>query len=446
MSTATPIAGQPEPLSMSAVLRFPIMRRLFLAQLISTFGDFLALFAVINFLTFHLNATPRQVTGLQIAYLLPIAVLGVLAGVFVDRWPLKPTMVASDLTRAGLCLLLPFATEVIHFYLILAAISILSSFFNPAQGVAIRSAVPLHGLRSANSLMQQVLFGMRIIGPGLAGLLYKVFGPRICYFGDSASFLGSALLIATLALTRALTPPTPAVIKAETQTRIDATLEPEAAPAPPAPPTSGLASILPDMKQGLSFIVHHAAVLFVILALAAGMFVIGCFGPLIAVYTRDTLHASTGIYAIISAMVGLGMFVGVNVLNTLGKKLSNTLLVYVGLSGIALGLCFLAGLPHIWAAIVGDLLIGIAVSGIVVPSNVLIQQETPPALMGRVGSTVMSLVFTAQILGLILSGQLANRIGVRHVFAVCSVMLIVLAIAGKLFMEPKPTQPATARP
>ncbi len=437
MSTAPTIPGQPEPLSMSAVLRFPIMRRLFYAQLISTFGDFLALFAVINFLTFHLNATPRQVTGLQIAYLLPIAVLGVLAGVFVDRWPLKPTMVASDLTRAGLCLLLPFATQVVHFYIILAAISILSSFFNPAQGVAIRSAVPLHGLRSANSLMQQVMFGMRIIGPGLAGLLYKVFGPRICYFGDSASFLGSASLIATLALTRAFAPPTPAVVKAETETRIDATLESEAAPAAP-PASSGLASILPDMKQGLSFIVHHAAVLFVILALAAGMFVIGCFGPLIAVYTRDTLRASTGIYAIISAMIGLGMFVGVNVLNTLGKRLSNTLLVYTGLIGIALGLCFLAGLPHVWAAIVGDLIIGTAVAGIVVPSNVLIQQETPPALMGRVGSTVMSLVFTAQILGLVLSGQLANRIGVRHVFAVCAVMLVFLVVGGKLLMEPKP--------
>ncbi len=400
------------------------------AQLISTFGDFLALFAVINFLTFHLNATPRQVTGLQIAYLLPIAVLGVLAGVFVDRWPLKPTMVGSDFSRAALCLLLPFATRIGHFYAILAAISVLSSFFNPAQGVAIRSAVPLHGLRSANSLMQQVLFGMRIIGPGLAGILYKLFGPRACYLGDAASFIASGSLIATLVLTRALTNPTSAAAP-ELTTKLDATVTEEPTPVPP--PTSGLASILPDMKQGLSFIVHHAAVLFVILALAAGMFVIGCFGPLIAVYTRDTLRASTGIYATISAMIGLGMFLGVNALNTLGKKLSNTLLVFCGLSGIALGLCFLAGLAHVWAAILGDLIIGTAVAAIVVPSNVLIQGETPPALMGRVGSTVMSLVFTAQILGLILSGQLANRIGVRHVFAVCAVMLLVLVVAGKLF-------------
>ena len=69
------------------------------------------------------------------------------------------------------------------------------------------------------------------------------------------------------------------------------------------------------------------------------------------------------------------------------------------------------------------------------------QQETPAALMGRVGSTMMSIVFGAQILGLILSGQVANRLGVERVFEYCAVMLVVLIIMGKLFMEPKPHSP-----
>ena len=406
---------------MGAVLRVPVMRRLWIAQVVSTFGDFLALFAVINFFTFHLNAQPQQVTGLQIAYLLPIAVLGVLAGVFVDRWPLKPTLVTSDLLRAILCLLLLFAGTTLQFYFVMAAISVVSSFFGPAQGVAIRSAVPLHGLRSANALMQQVMFGMRVIGPPIAGLLYALLGARVCYVADSVSFLCSGLLIASLALSR----PFPAALSDT--------------PAPAsASPSKGLASILPDMREGIHFIVHHAEVLFVILALAAGMFIIGCFGPLIAVYTRDSLRASTGTYSIISAMIGAGMLVGVNILNTAGKKLKNATLVYSGLGGIAAGLCLLAGIPHVWAAIVADGVIGCAVAAIVVPANVLLQQETPPALMGRVGSTNMSLVFTAQILGLVLSGILAQRIGVRNVFALCAVLLIVLVSIGKLFMEPKP--------
>jgi MFS family permease len=192
-----------------------------------------------------------------------------------------------------------------------------------------------------------------------------------------------------------------------------------------------------DMKQGISFIVHHAGLLFVILALAAGMFVIGCFGPLIAVYVRDSLHASTKIFGVASGLIGLGMLLGVNALNAFAKNVKNTVLVYSGLAGIALGLTFLAFMAHVWSTMVGDFIIGFAVAGIVIPSQTMIQQETPAALMGRVGSTVMSVVFTAQIAGLVLSGILAETIGVRPVFAMCAGLLGVLIVAGRLFMEPK---------
>jgi MFS family permease len=405
---------------MREVLRFPLLRRLWYAQIISVFGDFLALFAVIGVLTFKLHATAQQVTGVQIAYMLPIAVLGILAGVFVDRWPLKPTMVSSDSMRAALVLLLIFATQPWHFYAILAAISIVSSFFGPAQGVAIRSAVPLHGLRSANALMQQVMFGMRIIGPAIAAFMVASFGAISCYVLDSVSFIGSALLIASVAFIK-----TPA----------GAGPMPSASAQSPASGSSALGKIWLDMKQGINFIVHHAALLFTILAMAAGMFVIGCFGPLIAVYVRDSLHASTRFFGIASAMIGLGMLVGINGLNTFGKRLSNTLLVYTGLCGIAVGLIMLTLLPHIWSTVLGNFIVGFSVAGIIVPAQTLFQQATPPELMGRVGSTFMSIIFAAQISGLILSGILSQHLGVRTVFALCSVLLVVLMAVGKLWME-----------
>ena len=415
----------PAPLSMGEVLRISMMRRLWYAQVISVFGDFLALFAVINVLTFKLHATAQQVTGVQIAYMLPIAVLGILAGVFVDRWPLKPTMVSSDSIRAGLCLLLIFATQIWHYYAILAAISVISSFFGPAQGVAIRSAVPLHGLRSANALMQQVMFGMRIVGPAIAGLMVSYLGAVSCYAFDSASFVGSALLIASVSFM--------AAPKAKAAT-----------PASDAAGTSALGRVWLDMKQGFNFIVHHAALLFVILAMAAGMFVLGCFGPLIAIYVRDSLHASTKSFAIASAMIGLGMLLGINGLNAFGKKLRDTLLVYSGLCGIAVGLVILTLLPHLWSTILGNLIIGFSVAGIIVPSQTLFQKATPPELMGRVGSTFMSIIFTAQISGLVLSGILTHYIGVRRVFALCAGMLVVLIAVGKIWMEPKAVPEKTA--
>jgi MFS transporter, DHA3 family, macrolide efflux protein len=413
----------PAPLSMRDVMRIPMLRRLWYAQVVSVFGDFLALFAVISVLTFKLHATAQQVTGIQIAYMLPIAILGILAGVFVDRWPLKPTMVASDSIRAALCLLLLFATQIWHFYAILAAISVVSSFFGPAQGVAIRSAVPLHGLRSANALMQQVMFGMRIIGPAIAAFMVAYLGPRSCYIFDSISFVASACLIASVALVRTAPKPTPTH----------------------AEDVSAIRKVWLDMKQGISFIIHHAGLFFVILAMAAGMFVIGCFGPLIAIYVRDARHAATKMFGIVSPMIGLGMLIGVNGLNIFGKKLSNTLLVYSGLIGIAVGLVILTLLPHVWSTLVGNFIIGMAVAAIIVPAQTLFQQATPPELMGRVGSTFMSIVFGAQIGGLVLSGILTQHMGVRRVFALCAVLLLVLVAVGKLWMEPKP-QPKSAVP
>ena len=413
----------PEPLGMGEVLRIPMLRRLWYAQIISVFGDFLALFAVIGILTFKLHATAQQITGVQIAYMLPIAVLGIMAGVFVDRWPLKTTMVSSDSIRAGLILLLIFATQIWHYYAILASISVVSSFFGPAQGVAIRSAVPLHGLRSANALMQQVMFGMRIIGPAVAAFMVASFGARSCYILDSASFVGSALLIVSVPFMKESATPG---------------AQRPAGGAGGVPSASPLHKIWLDMKQGIDFILHHAALLFVILAMAAGMFVLGCFGPLIAVYVRDSLHGSTRVFGIASAMIGLGMLIGINGLNTFGKKLSNTLLVYSGLCGIAVGLVMLATLPHIWSTMIGNLIVGFSVAGIIVPSQTLFQQATPPELMGRVGSTFMSIIFAAQISGLILSGILTQHIGVRQVFALCAVLLMILIAVGKLWMEPKP--------
>lgn len=419
-----PAPNAPDPLSMGAVLRIVPLRRLWYAQVVSVFGDFLALYAVMTIVTYKLHATPQQVTGIQIAYLAPIAILGTISGVFADRWPVKATLVSSDLTRAALCLLLLLVHSIAGFYIVLASISVVSSFFSPAQGIAIRSAVPFHGLRSANALMQQVMFIMRIIGGPIAVTIVTLLGTTVCYVGDSISFVASASLIASIALTvsgRAAAKPTP-------ESAVAAEL-------------SGIRRIVADMREGANFILHHAALLFVITALAAGMFALGCFAPMIAVYVRDNLHAPQKIFGVTSAMIGIGLLAGINVLTAAAKKVKHTSLVYFGLGGMAVGTFVLAAIPHLAATIPALILIGFAAGGIIVPSQTMIQEETPQTMLGRVGSTVMSFVFSAQIAGLLLSGVLAQHTSVRGVFLLSGILLAVLMLAGKLWMEPKPHKP-----
>lgn len=423
MSAATnPAFGQgppSPPMTMRQVLAIRPMRRIWYAQIISVLGDFLALYAVLGVMGFQMHATVVQLTWVQISYMAPIAILGLIAGVFVDRWSVKPTLVASDLMRAVLCLGLLLATHPWHFYVALAAISVVSSFFAPAQGVSLRTTVPPNGLRAANALMQQVMFLMRIAGPSIAALIVAQFGPKTCYLADSASFVGSACFILS------------AVVAQPERKAVESS-------------KVGLARVTHEMREGLDFIFHHAGLLFVILALAAGMFTLGCFGPLIAVYVRESLHESTQTFGFVSSTIGVGILLGMNGLNSLGSRLGNQKLVYLGLGGIAFGLALLSGLAYLPIAFLGAFVIGAAVAGILIPAQTLIQQETPPAMMGRVGSTVMSTVFTAQVAGLLLSGALAKVTSVRMVFALCAGLLVFLMLAGRVLLKPPPDGPARA--
>jgi MFS family permease len=411
MTTAT-VAAPAAPLSFTEVLRIDVMRRVWYAQVVSLFGDFLALFAVIAVVSFGMHGTPAQVIGLQIAYMLPIVFVGPIAGVFVDRWPLKPTLVSSDLLRAGLALLLIPSTSVWQVYIVLAALSCVSAFFGPAQTVTIRLAVPVAGLISANALMQIAFMGSRIIGPSTAGAIVSAFTPKVCYLIDVASFLVSASLIGSVGIKR-----------------------PAGAPVAAGTSSNRIHQIWIDMGDGWRFIVHHGAILFFVLAMAAGLFTIGCFGPLIAIYVRDTLHLQAGSFGFVSGMVGVGMLIGTQIVRQLARRYTDTSLVLGGLLGIGAGVLLLGAVPHVAAAFAATFTIGFAFGAIIVPAQTLIQRETPHDMLGRVGSTNLSVVFLGQILGLALSGAFAEMVGVRLVFFLCAGLSVALAGGGWMFLR-----------
>lgn len=399
-------------LTFREVLRITVMRRIWFAQIISLLGDFLALFAVISVATFRMHASPSQVSGVQIAYMLPLAFLGPLSGVFVDRWPLKPTLVASDLVRAGLVVLLVLSDSLWQIYGVLVALSAVSSFFMPAQSVTIRAHVPPSGLLAANALMQMGMMGVRIIGPLAAGVLVASLGADICYAIDGASFVLSACLIGTVSIVR---PTRPVQVGEPSNRRVQA--------------------LLHEMSEGLRFILRHSALLFVVAAMAAGLFTIGCFGPLIAVYVRESLHESAAVFGTVSAMVGVGMLVGTQLMRAIASRVSNEGMVLGGLGGIGLALVVLGGIPHVVATAAATFLMGFAFSGVIVPAQTLLQRETPHALMGRISSTVMSVVIFAQLLGLLVSGVASQLLSVRAVFFLSAMLSASLAAGGKLLLQ-----------
>src|SRR5262247_367929 len=83
--TSRRMATSGTPLSFGEVLRLRPVRRLWIAQVVSVFGDFLAVFAIIALVTFKLHGTATQVAMVLVSFMAPLAIVSPLAGVFVDR-------------------------------------------------------------------------------------------------------------------------------------------------------------------------------------------------------------------------------------------------------------------------------------------------------------------------------------------------------------------------
>ncbi len=175
------VAESPPPASFRTVFAQPAFRTLWLAQFVSVFGDFLAIFGVISRITFTLHGTATQVALVIVAYMAPMTVVAPVAGVLVDRWPVRRVMIASDLIRAVLAASLVLAHSVPQIALTLATLGLVSSFFGPAQSVALRTLVAKEDLLSANALLAQAFYLVRVLSPALAGALVAWLGANACF-------------------------------------------------------------------------------------------------------------------------------------------------------------------------------------------------------------------------------------------------------------------------
>ncbi len=388
------------------VLQIRPLRRLWLAQLVSVFGDFLAIFAVYSVVTFQFHGTPTQVSLILVSYLAPLAVVSPLAGVFVDKWNLKLTMVASDLIRGLLVLMLIFAHDLNSIYAIFFTMSVVSSFFIPAQSVTVRAIAPPAALMAVNALMSQAIQGTQIITPALSGLLVQGLGANSCFLFDSLSFFVSAGMVMSLNIHR-----------------------------PPSTGTTHASSILGSMRQGMGFIFTHSTISFVILSMTAGMFAVRCFGALLSVYVRDVLLSSAALFGTLNTLIGVGMISGTQILHRFAKKVPPQYLVIYGLSGMGVAVLMTAAFGLIATTALGMLALGFFAAFIMIPAQTLLQRETPPEILGRVSSSLMSLIATSQVLAMFVAGPVAQRAGIRSLYLGSGVMLAAIGAFGYLRMS-----------
>ncbi len=166
-------------------------------QAISNIGDFLFSTTLLVWV-FSLTHSATAISGVLVAQYIPVFALGPVAGVFVDRWNRRSTMVATDLLRMAFALLplvVPGVLRLPAIYASVFAISAFSRFFMPARmGVMQVIVAPEQQTRAAS--IGQATFALSfIIGPAIASPLYFLVGPVVACSINAASFLVSALCL-----------------------------------------------------------------------------------------------------------------------------------------------------------------------------------------------------------------------------------------------------------
>jgi MFS family permease len=172
------------------------------AGLVSTLGDFF-LGIALPFYVYEQTGSVLAMGALAAAGALPRLLLGSVAGVFIDRWDRRRTMIAADLARAALLLMLLAVSGADRVWLVYAVAfcqAALSVFFEPARSALLPHAVPADDLPAANALSATSRTAARLVGPVLGGALVAVFGLPGVVVLDSVSFLVSALMVVLIAV------------------------------------------------------------------------------------------------------------------------------------------------------------------------------------------------------------------------------------------------------
>lgn len=404
---------------MFATLRQRNFALLWFGGLISTMGDW-----VLNVgLPIYVYLLTRSVLALSISVLLtsiPNIVLGSIAGVFVDRWNRKRTLIIVNLLLAlGLLplLLVHTADRIWIIYLVALIESSLEQFSSPAQNALLPLLVGEEHLVQANSLNSLTNNLSRLIGPALGGLIAAIFALTGIVLADAASFLIAALLISMITLAS----------QASTQQLVAE--------------VKTVSRFWDEWINGLN-VIRSERTLSVLLAMFAIMMLgEGVFAVLYPIFVYRILHGEAmQIGQLMSAQAVGGLFGGL-LLGWLGKRVMSRW--SIGLFSIAFGFGDLfifnspAFFPFYWVSI--GLFIAVGVVGIACSTGAqsLLQAKSPDAYRGRVFGALGMITGLLALIGTVTAGFFTDHLGL---ITVLNIQAVGYMVAGLLILVLLPRQ------
>lgn len=406
---------------MYVVLRNRNYALLWIGALISSLGDW-ALRGALPFYVYTRTGSALA-TGLTfIASALPWVVLSSVAGVFVDHWDLKRTMIIADLMRAGLMALLLLIIVVPDLFWLVYFVSFaeacITQFFNPASMALGPRIVSKDQLQEANALGSLNGSITRLVGPLLGGVLLAMLGPASAIIVDGLSYVGSAVMISLV------------LVSAAPRGEIHQSGRAEA--------MGKWVAYWHDWLEGLHTVKGERLLkaLFFVVALAA--IGDGMSSPAFVLFPTAVLRLGASAYGSMLTALGVGNLIGSLLTGRLAKRISPTCFIAGGLLGEGLTY-LLAFRSQSFAPVLVLLAIsGTPVVGWQVSVQTLLQTTVEERLRGRVFGAYVATLALMLLVGTALGSVLVAPIGTVSVLTLESCIMLLAGVVAFVLMRNPP--------
>ena len=379
--------------------RAPTFTLLWLATLGSGLGTGVATIAL-TVDVWDRTGSGKWVSALLLVEFLPMLAIGLLLGPIVDRVSRRGLMIASDLIRALVFVLLPFANEPLAIVALAGVAGFATGFFRPAVYAGMPNLVGDDDLPQANALFQAAENLTWMLGPLIGGVLLSVTSPDVSYVANAVTFVLSAALVARIAGSRL---------------------------------QAGVAvseGHLHDLAEGFRLVVRSRPLLTVLIAWTIAMVGLAAVNVAEVALAKVSLDAGDFGLGLLMASAGLGLILGSLLGGEVLDRRSVAFAYGFAVSLMAIGIGLAAVAPNVWVAAACVVVSGFGNGVASVCNPVLVQRGAPDHLRGRAFTVIMSVNSAAFGVGMVAAGVLTDVLGARWVWGLAAAVLAVVAAIG----------------
>ncbi|MFH1868881.1 MAG: MFS transporter [Candidatus Omnitrophota bacterium] len=409
-----------------AVLKEPNFFLLWLGQLISQFGDKFTQMALVGLVYKKAPGSTLELAKLFIFVIVPVFIVGPLAGAYSDRWSRKYTMIVSDAIRGGLVLLIvlywafvPTLQPIFPIYIIVFIIFSVTRFYVPSKMSIIPDMVDPDKLLEANSLIHTTGMVAAALGFGIGGIIISL--PSIGVKGglliDAATFFVSALLLIFIRVRKREPKITEAIsVLGKRLKEVMAK------------------SVFGEIKDGLMYLFSHRKMHFVIALLFLLWSGVGASHVVIIVFIQQALASITRDLGLLIMFFSIGLFCGSIVYGKFGQRLSKARAIFLSLilgGFLLIGFVVILNMhANFHSASMITFLFGCSLSPIMISSNTIVHELIPAELRGRVFSSLEAVMHLAYLIFMVASAMLAEVINNFYILLAIGIIFICSGIFG----------------